>query len=63
MRVGDLHQRAGRAPEPRDAREVVERMLVAGLQRFREAVVGVDDVPLGIGEVGVGFTALERADR
>ena len=34
-RVGDARQRAGRAPEARDARDVVERVFVAGLQRLR----------------------------
>ena len=55
----DTRERAGGAPEARDAVEVVEGMLVAGFQRLRQAVIREDDVPFGIGQVGVGFAALK----
>ena len=57
--LGDARERAGGAPEARDAVDVVEGMLVAGLQRLRQAVIREDDVPFGIGQVGVRFAALE----
>ena len=43
--------------------DVVEGMFVAGLQRLRQAVIREDDVPFGIGQVGVRFSALKAPDR
>ena len=40
--------------------DVIKGVFVPGLQRLRQTVIGKDDVPFGIRQVGVGFAALKR---